>query len=151
MMMKNIELITTEELSEIRRIWLEEFHEFDDSLPIIYREVTGTIFPDPRSGAGNTSLGRDEWDILTEICDDPMHLELMTRLLDTERQYLTMSRRIGLYDALEKCFKTSSHSETEAIENALNQRNLKKAASDGDVQTLKEFTSWADLKFKSNK
>jgi DNA sulfur modification protein DndC len=31
--MKDITLITTEELSEIRRIWREEKHEFDDQLP----------------------------------------------------------------------------------------------------------------------
>jgi DNA sulfur modification protein DndC len=62
-----------------------------------------------------------------------------------------MSRRIGLYEALEKCFETSSHSESEAIEKALNQRHLKKAASEGDVETVKQFTSWANIKFKSDK
>jgi DNA sulfur modification protein DndC len=149
--LKNIELISPEELSEIRRIWLEEFHEFDDSLPRIYKEITGEIFQDTPFGAGNNLLGIDEWEILAEICDDQMQLELMTRLLDTERQYLTMSRRIGLYEALEKCFETSSHSESEAIEKALNQRHLKKAASEGDVETVKQFTSWANIKFKSDK
>ncbi|MEI2422786.1 DNA phosphorothioation system sulfurtransferase DndC, partial [Arthrospira platensis SPKY2] len=39
--MRDITLIQPEELSEIRRIWLEEKHEFDDSLPRIYQEVTG--------------------------------------------------------------------------------------------------------------
>ncbi|MGL4883153.1 MAG: DNA phosphorothioation system sulfurtransferase DndC, partial [Waterburya sp.] len=43
---KDISLITLEELSEIRRIWLEEKHEFDDSLPRIYQEVTGEVFKD---------------------------------------------------------------------------------------------------------
>ena len=36
-------------MSEIRRIWLEEKHEFDDSLPRIYEEVTGEEFYRPAS------------------------------------------------------------------------------------------------------
>jgi DNA sulfur modification protein DndC len=38
---KGLNLITMDELHEIRRIWLNEKHEFDDRLPEIYREVTG--------------------------------------------------------------------------------------------------------------
>ena len=139
--MQNITLITEEELSEIRRIWLEEKHEFDDSLPRIYKEVTGEFFQDSRPGADNRLLGSDEWQVLEEICgDDAMHLELMAKLLDTERQYRTMSRRIGINEALEKCFNTSSRSEEEAIKNAHLKRDLKNAAGEGDVQTVKQLT-----------
>ncbi len=162
--MQDIELISLEELSEIRRIWLEEKHEFDDSLPHIYREVTGEIFPDPRSNAGNAYLGADEWNILTELCEDSIHLELMNRLLDTERQFQTMSRRIGLYEELEKCCKINFASKDETLENAHRTRNLKQAATQGDVDTVKQLitgktpqsnpinpiaqpNSWAELKF----
>src|SRR4028118_644939 len=72
--MRDITLISLEELSEIRRIWLEEKHEFDDSLPRIYHEATGEIFLDPRLNAGNAYLGVDEWSILAELCEDSMHL-----------------------------------------------------------------------------
>lgn len=145
--MRDITLITNEELSEIRRIWLEEKHEFDDSLPRIYKEVTGEDFHDIRLGAGNSLLGSDEWTVLEEICDeDAMHLELMSRLLDTERQYYTKSRRVGIYEDLEKCFTTSSRSKEEAIENAHLKRDLKNAAGEGDVAKVKQLT-WADLKF----
>ncbi|MGL4503729.1 MAG: DNA phosphorothioation system sulfurtransferase DndC, partial [Planktothrix sp.] len=86
--MQDITLITLEELSEIRRIWLEEKHEFDDSLPKIYEEVTGEPFNDPRPGAGNQLWGSDEWEVLHEICEpDVMHLELMSKLIGTEYQY----------------------------------------------------------------
>jgi DNA sulfur modification protein DndC len=44
--MRDITLIALRELSEIHRIWLEERHEFDDSLPRIYQEVTGEQFID---------------------------------------------------------------------------------------------------------
>ncbi|MBA3921226.1 MAG: DNA phosphorothioation system sulfurtransferase DndC [Nostocaceae cyanobacterium] len=139
--MRNIALITLEELSEIRRIWLEEKHEFDDSLPRIYMEVTGEAFQDPRPGSGYSLLGIDEWNVLEEICEgDDMHLELMAKLLDTERQYRKMSRRVGIYDTLEKCFQTSSRSQQQAIDNAHFKRDLKEAVDQGDVDKVKQLT-----------
>ncbi|MDB9313589.1 DNA phosphorothioation system sulfurtransferase DndC [Spirulina sp. CS-785/01] len=155
--MRDITLITTEELSEIRRIWLEEKHEFDDSLPKIYQDVTGEPFKDPRPGADQSLLGSDEWNTLEDICqDDPMHLELMARLLDTERQFFTKSRRSGIFGSLEKCFDTSSRSKEEAIKNAHYKRDLQIASQNADVQKIRELTasdptptpqSWADIKF----
>lgn len=125
--MQDITLITNDELSEIRRIWLEEKHEFDDSLPRIYEEVTGEPFNDPRPSAERKLFGSDEWAVLEEVCnDDSMHLELMAKLLNTEQQYHAKSRR-GIYESLEKCFESSSRSKDEAIQNAHYQRKLKSA------------------------
>jgi len=155
---KDITLITLEELSEIRRIWLEDKHEFDDTLPKIYQEVTGEPFTDSRPGVGNRLLGSDEWDVLVEICDqDTMHLELMAKLLDTERQFFMKSHRSGIYKNLEKCFETSSRSKDEAIDNAHFKRNLKTAAEQGDIHKVKEQLqepqnkqlNWADIKFSN--
>lgn len=164
--MRDITLITLEEMSEIRRIWLEEKHEFDDSLPRIYQEVTGEPFIDPRPGADYSLLGSDEWAVLEEICeDDAMHLELMAKLLDTERQYRKMTRRVGIYDTLEKCFATSSRSQAEAIKNAHFKRDLKAATTRGDIDKVKQLTlgdvvnedsvepekpqTWASIKFQA--
>ena len=164
--MRDITLITPEELSEIRRIWLEEKHEFDDSLPRIYQEVTKEPFIDPRPGADYSLLGSDEWAVLEEICeDDAMHLELMAKLLDTERQYRKMARRVGIYDTLEKCFATSSRSQAEAIKNAHFKRDLKSAVTQGDIDKVKQLTlgdvvnennvepeksqTWASIKFQA--
>lgn len=139
--MRDITLITLEEMSEIRRIWLEERHEFDDSLPRIYKEVTGEEFQDPRPGADYSLLGSDEWAVLEEICEgDAMHLELMAKLLDTERQFRKKARRTGIYDALEKCFETSSRSQEEAVKNAYLKRDLKTAVNQGDVAKVKQLT-----------
>ncbi|MDZ8110490.1 MAG: DNA phosphorothioation system sulfurtransferase DndC [Nostoc sp. DedQUE12a] len=139
--MRDITLISLEELSEIRRIWLEEKHEFDDSLPRIYQEVTGEEFKDPRPGADLSLLGSDEWAVLEEVCaDDEMHLELMAKLLDTERQFRKMSRRIGIYESLEKCFTTSSRSKDEAVKNAHLKRDLKTAVEQGDIEKVKQLT-----------
>jgi DNA sulfur modification protein DndC len=137
--MRDITLISLEELSEIRRIWLEERHEFDDSLPRIYQEVTGEEFKDPRPGADLSLLGSDEWAVLEEICDnDNMHLELVSKLLSTEWQFRKKTKRVGIYDSLEKCFNTSSRSPKEAIENAHLRRDLREAVSQGDVATVRE-------------
>ena len=145
---QNTQLISIEELSEIRRIWLEEKHEFDDAVPRIYEQVTAEKFSDPRIGADNHLLGSEEWEILEQICEhDPMHLELVTRLLDVERQYTTKVRRVGIYKALEKCFTTSSRSQEEAIANAHYIQEVKQAALAGDVQGLQQKLSWGDLKF----
>jgi DNA sulfur modification protein DndC len=143
--MQDITLITEEELGEIRRIWLEEKHEFDDSLPRIYEEVMGKPFKDTRIQEKKL-LGGDEWSILEEICsDDAMHLELMAKLLDTERQHSTKSRR-GVFENLEKCFDSSSRSKEEAIKHAHEKRDLKEAASEGNVEKVKQLT-WAQMKF----
>ena len=133
--MRDITLITHEELSEIRRIWLEEKHEFDDSLPRLYEEVTGEPFQDSRPSAERKLLGSDEWTVLKEICEDEMHLELMARLLDTENQFHAKSRR-GIYESLDKCFESSSRSRDEAIDNAHFQRNVKNT-----VKAVKDDTA----------
>lgn len=72
----------------------------------------------------------------------------MAKLLDTERQYRTMAQRNGIYDALEKCFETSSRSKEDAIANAHYKRDLKTAAGIGNVETVKQLT-WANLKFQA--
>ena len=143
---KDITLITREELSEIRHIWLEERHEFDDSLPRIYEEITGETFNDPRAIADeNKIIGNDEWETLKEICgDDGMYFELMTKLLDTERQYQIKSHRRGIYQGLEKCFETSSRSKEEAIANAHQKRDLQNAANNKDVARVKESIAALD-------
>ncbi len=149
--MRDITLISPEELSEIRRIWLEERHEFDDSLPRIYEEVTGEPFEDSRPTAERKLLGSDEWTVLEEICsEDKMHLELMAKLLDTERQYYTKSRRTGIYGDLDKCFETSSRSEKEAIGNAHYQRNLKTAVEAVKANPAENIQKFKDAIAQTN-
>ncbi|WP_333402398.1 DNA phosphorothioation system sulfurtransferase DndC [Microcoleus sp. MON1_C1] len=149
--MRDITLISPEELSEIRRIWLEERHEFDDSLPRIYEEVTGEPFEDSRPAAERKLLGSDEWTVIEDICsEDKMHLELMAKLLDTERQYYTKSRRTGIYGDLDKCFETSSRSEKEAIGNAHYQRNLKTAVEAVKANPTENIQQFKDAIAQTN-
>lgn len=102
---RDLELVSTQELAEIRRIWVMDKHEIEDSLPRIYREVTGASFSD---GAldDDAVLGREEIEMLSEICgQDKLHFELTRHLLSITRQQRSMGRRAGLFDHLEGAFK----------------------------------------------
>ena len=94
------ELITLEELHEIRRIWLNEKHEFDDSLPRIYEEVMGEPFP-KKADDGNW-LHQEDWDLLREVCGgEKAFFDLQVSLLGVERRFRGMTRRSGVFEALE--------------------------------------------------
>ncbi|MGL5879233.1 MAG: DNA phosphorothioation system sulfurtransferase DndC, partial [Xenococcaceae cyanobacterium] len=151
-----------EELSEIRRIWLEQKHEFDDSLPRIYEEATGEVFVDSRLTDERTILSSEEWETLKEICgDDENHLELMASLLsETSKQHLS-HRRVKPFDQLEKAFARNGQSRESAIVQAQEKHELNAAVSDGvnGVEKIRQLIgkpepssagkqlSWADVKF----
>ena len=44
---RDIELVSMEELTEIRRLWVFDKHEIEDRLPVVYKEATGEPFPGP--------------------------------------------------------------------------------------------------------
>jgi DNA sulfur modification protein DndC len=144
--MRDITLITQEELSEIRRIWLEEKHEFDDSLPQIYEEATGETFEDSRP-TGRKLLGNDEWEVLKEVCEGEAsaNLELMAKLLDTERQYYQKIRRTGIYKDLANHFETSSLSRDDMIAAAHQKHKLKKAIEAVGQGSISEFETLRSL------
>lgn len=104
---RDIELITMAELQEIRRIWVMEKHEVEDSLPGIYRDVTGEPYPAPVLEE-STLLSADDMKLLRQICgDDQLRFEMARELLDVERSHRAMARRAGLYDALENGIRRS--------------------------------------------
>ena len=102
---RGIELITMEELQEIRRIWVVDKHELEDSLPRIYQDVTGEVYP----GApldDDLVLGAAEMAILAEACgDDRLHYELSRELLSITRQQRNAARRSRLHENMETTFK----------------------------------------------
>lgn len=110
---REIELITLEELQEIRRIWVMDKHELEDSLPRIYRETTGTDYPG-RPLDDNLVLGEQEMHELKELCDgDRLHYELTRELLSLTRRQRTTARRAGLFEQLEKSFRRHFYDDRE--------------------------------------
>lgn len=120
---RNIELITMEELHEIRRFWLVEKKEIEDSLPGIYKAATGLDFP---GSTAHLSITAEMFTSLQEVCgDDRMHYELVRDLIATERRFATMSRRKGLIEEIDKSIKRSYYRDRDdAIEFAQTKAEL---------------------------
>jgi DNA sulfur modification protein DndC len=119
---RELKLITLEELHEIRRIWLYEKHEFDDSLPRIYEDVIGEKFP-KQAEEGN-ALRADDWALLREICgDDPTFFDLQVGLLGEERKFRGLSRRAGIYGVLEERLRTALYGSEEEAVSVLTERS----------------------------
>lgn len=117
-------LIRTEELEEIRRIWVVEKHEIEDLLPRIYEEETGEEYPGAELNQ-SSAFGAEEMRILREVADNDIQFELIRELLDVEQQHRTMVRRAGLFDALEKALKRGFYeSKEDAVERAQAQEEL---------------------------
>jgi DNA sulfur modification protein DndC len=99
-----IELITLEELQEIRRIWVVDKHEMEDSLPRVYEEVTGEKYPGLRLD-DSMAIHAEDLALLKEACGaDGLHYELTRELLGVTRQGRASQRRAGHYERLEKTF-----------------------------------------------
>lgn len=127
---RDIELITLDELQEIRRIWVVDKHELEDSLPRIYRDATGTEYPG-RPLDDNLVVGEAEMAVLAELCgDDRLHYELIRELLSITRQQRSSARRAGLYEALEKTFSRHFYdSKDDALSRAQRMAEQRKSLS----------------------
>lgn len=103
---RNLQLLSLEELKEIRRIWVVDKHEIEDSLARIYEEVKGEPFPEKLEDG--RVFGAEEMALLREICgDDDLHFELTRDLLDIEWRFRTKTRRAGLFEEIERAMKKS--------------------------------------------
>jgi len=97
----NMQLILPEEIHEIRRIWRTERGDWEDSLPKIYREITGSDLEWIRDDLG--SFSGKESRLLEEICKThEVPARLVTKLLDAEMQLQGMSRRSSIYNKIER-------------------------------------------------
>jgi putative sulfurtransferase dndC len=127
---RDSELITMDELRFIRKIWLNEKHEFDDSLPRIYKEVMGKDFED-HSIVKNKYYGTPEWNLLTEVCNDlyPDHelmVELESSLLDIEARNSAISSTRNVVKNLEAKLKQSYFKNEEDAENMMRERRARR-------------------------
>jgi DNA sulfur modification protein DndC len=121
---RDIELITSEELEEIRRIWVVDKHEIEDSLPRVYQEATGQSYTGRRVD-DNLVLGSAEMDILRALCgEDELQFQLTRELLSIEKRHKSMLRRAGLFEAFEQAFVRNFYeNEEDAVVRARQRRN----------------------------
>lgn len=106
-----ITLITSEELREIRRIWVQEKHEFDDALPELYEEVTGCSYQFS-DDLPTHPFGRSEWALLEELCaGDHVRLEMLTSMIGvahkSRESIVRKSIRQELEAIIRRCFYES--------------------------------------------
>jgi DNA sulfur modification protein DndC len=134
---KKLELITLEELQEIRRFWVIEKHEIEDTLPKIYRETTGEPYPGRRLD-DDLVLRPDDLALLRKVCgDDHLHFELARELLSIERQQRTGAKRSGHYERIEKAFSKHYYSNaSDAVESAHRKESARAGAAAGHLPAI---------------
>ena len=117
---RNLSLIQPDELEEIRRIWVTEKHEIEDSLPRIYKDATGEEYPRNKRNNG-AIFGAQEIQLLREVCEQKQNqFEMVRELLAIECSHQTQLRRSGLFKSLQNAIERNFYvDETDAIERAL--------------------------------
>jgi len=126
---RTLELISLEELEEIRRIWVKEKAELEDSLPRIYKRALGKDYPRTEFDEGHP-ISPEDVEVLRTVASssadpDELHFRLVRELLHIEQRYRTASRRAGIYDAFEKALEGGAfESEQEALEFARERARL---------------------------
>lgn len=127
---ETMDLITLHEMEEIRRIWVVDKHEIEDSLPALFEKATGRQYPG-KALDENLLFGREEMGILHEVCGgDRVHYELARELLDVERRFRTMSRRAGLFAAIDEAIKRGFYeNEEDATQIALSRQDSREQIS----------------------
>lgn len=127
-----IELITVEELHCIRKIWLDEKHEFNDSLPTIYKETTGRDFI-PSTDYSEALFGKNEWELLADVChdlypDEELILQVAASIIDIERKSTDRKNRRGVVSSIENQIKKGYFkNEIDACNFAMEKLQLKKS------------------------
>jgi DNA sulfur modification protein DndC len=137
-----IELVTLDELHEIRRIWVVDKHEIEDILPGVYAEITGKPFPG-RAIDDASPFGVEEMHLLNDVSGERLQFELIRELLDVELRYRSMARRAGLFEALEQAFRRNFYDgEQDATDFARRRNELRRIA--GEYQPVTDFGSAAE-------
>jgi DNA sulfur modification protein DndC len=115
----DLTLISIEELQEIRRIWVIDKHELEDSLPRIYQEATRAPYPGGPLD-DDMVLGNAEMADLAESCgDDRLHYELCRELLSLTNSQKNVAKRSGLFSQLERAFERHFYvDESDAVSRA---------------------------------
>lgn len=101
---RDFSLIGEDELREIRRLWLTERQDWEDSLPTIYQETTGHKLNWERDDL--YVPGQLESELLRNLCTEHgVPLQLVQKLFDAEWQHYGMRRRVRIHKAIEKAFR----------------------------------------------
>ena len=129
---REYQLISLEEVEEIRRIWVHEKHEFEDSVPAIYERAVDRPYPIAELDEA-TPFRAGDMQLLRKVCDELfsvddsadlsssyLHFRTLRDLLDIQHSYRSALRRVGLTEKLDKALESGSFlNEEEALKFAL--------------------------------
>lgn len=110
---RELEIITLDELREIRRVWITDLNEIEDILPKIYQEETGRDFPEQGLPYYH-AFGERSLRLLRKVCGNGedgetdkvrMQYEMLRELINIQWQYRTYLRRAGLFERMEEAIK----------------------------------------------
>lgn len=118
-----ISLILDEEIHEIQRIWRMEKGDWRNTAYQIYEKVTGERLDQTQDDTG--SFGGMEQDILEEACSGTgVPRELVSRLLNLEREYHTMTRHSKIFPRIDKILGEEWRDDLDEIVGELQQSRL---------------------------
>lgn len=95
-----VELISREELDEIRRIWVEEKGEIEDQVPKIYKKVLGQDFNG--EDLVNKTLDEADIELLQQVTD-----QWVSENIPSDNEKITNKRSIELYELTRTLLATS--------------------------------------------
>ncbi len=105
-------LITKDELEQIRRIWRSEEQDWEDSVPKIYKQVTGQDLD--WAADEQPAFSAEERNLLDAICaNNQVPSAMVAKLLDIERELHGMSRRSAVHERLSAVFDEDWRTEDE--------------------------------------
>lgn len=123
---KKLGLISEAELRTIRQLWITEENDWEDSLPRIYKEVTGKDLVWDVDDSSN--FGKKELEILNNIClRNQVPTNLVARLLDKEKEFTSLGRRSTLSKELLSILKEEWRTQDEVM-SELKQKRMAKPA-----------------------
>lgn len=129
-------IITPEELEEIRRIWVIQKREFEDSVPDIFLRATGKAYPSPELDE-TTPFRPDDIRLLRDVCMDmaidapqsgpldskQLLFNVLREQLGIQHSYRGAIRRVGLHGELEDVLEMRSfENEDQALDFALQRK-----------------------------
>ncbi|EDJ8174130.1 DNA phosphorothioation system sulfurtransferase DndC [Salmonella enterica subsp. enterica serovar Kentucky] len=124
---KELELLTIDDLEAIRELWVESKNEVEDSVPTIYQSVMNKPYPGSK-GKNHPLLNRNIMQKLKEKCaefddTDGLKYEQVSELLTIADKHKHLLRRSTLYKELESALdKTAFNDISEARKFALEKR-----------------------------
>lgn len=148
--MAELDLITIDELHEIRRIWVAEKHEHEDLLPGIYAACVGQPFPGDAFD-DQFPFEAEDLELLHEESTSDLQYELLRELIGVEHRYRSQVRRVGVWDDFSKAFNRSGYEDaSEAIVRIKALARGREAVAAGETNTFDELVAQVEAGVPGN-